>query len=268
MFLIPVYRGKSRMNLGTMTNSLLVSAANTALIAITLVFLIFSRFTEWARLLALLIVILAAIDVVLVLRDFWRSGTRLRAVGAIVLWLPLFFLISMVDVWEGPLYAATRGNPPHFEIRGAASFCGLEVYGPEQDAAEWSEDNIGLVWEIEPSTTHHFPVNVQFAYGEVPFGFVQRFPASSVLPSRLDPTVVYKVVIERCMGGPQTFSLRRLAMTEYKANPNVCWGELKVSERQNPAWVRVDCRTKQPLPMSERAIQRLEEYRQSRIPYY
>jgi hypothetical protein len=62
----------------------------------------FPRFTKWAQLLALLIVILAAIDVVLVLRDLWRSGTRLRAVGAIVLWLPLFFLISMVDVWEGP----------------------------------------------------------------------------------------------------------------------------------------------------------------------
>jgi hypothetical protein len=251
-----------------MTNSLLVSAVNTALIAITFVFLIFPRFTQWAQLLALLIVILAAIDVVLVLRDLWRSGTRLRAVGAIVLWLPLFFFISMVDVWEAPLYAATSGNPPHFEIRGAASFCGLEVYGPEQGDAEWSGDNIGLVWGIEHSTTHHFPVNVEFTYGEVPSDFVQRFPAPSVLPSRLDPTVAYEVVIEPCMGGPQTFSLRGLALTEYKANPNACWGELKVSGRQNPALVRVDCQTKQPLPMSERARQRLEEYREGRIPFY
>ena len=185
-----------------------------------------------------------------------------------MLWLPLFFLISMVNIWEGPLYAATTGNPPHFEIRGAASFCGLEVYGPAQDDAEWSGDNIGLVWEIEHSTTHHFPVNVEFTYGEVPSDLVQRFPVPGVLPSHLDPTVTYKVVIERCMGGPQTFSLRGLALTEYKANPNVCWGELKVSERQNPAWVRADCQTKQPLPMSEKAKQRLEEYRQSRIPFY
>jgi hypothetical protein len=266
--LFPLFLRELTVNLARVTNSLLVSAVNTALIAITFVFLIFPRFTKWAQLLAWLIVILAAIDVVLVLRDLWRSGTRLRAVGAIVLWLPLFFLISMVDVWEGPLYASTSGNPPHFEIRGAASFCGLEVYGPEQDDAEWSGDNIGSVWEIEHSTTHHFPVNVDFTYGDVPSYFVQRFPSPSVLPSRLDSTVTYKVVIERCMGGPQTFSLRGFALTEYKANPNVCWGALKVSERQNPAWVRVDCQTKQTLPMSERAKQRLEEYRKSQIPFY
>jgi hypothetical protein len=256
------------VNLGKVTNSLLVSAANTLLIVLTFIFLIFPKFTNWARFLSLVILAVAAIDVVLVLRDLWNSGTRLRAVGAIALWLPLYFLISIVNVWEGPLYAATSGDPPHFEIRGAASFCGLDVYGPEQDNAEWSGDNLGLVWSVGQAATHHFPVSVEFTYGEVPADFVQRFPAPSVLPSRLDPTVAYKVVIERCMGGPQTLSLRGLALTEYQANPNVCWGDLKIGERQNSAWVRVDCQSKQPLPMSERAKQSLEEYRKGRIPFY
>jgi hypothetical protein len=174
----------------------------------------------------------------------------------------------MVNQWEGPLYASASGNPPLFQIRGAASFCGLQIYSPEHDKAEWSEDDIGLVWSIDHAP-RHFPVNAEFTYGKVPPKFGQRFPAGNVLPSPLDPAVTYKVEMERCMGGPQTFSLRGLALTEYQANPNVCWGGLKVSERQNhPAWVRVDCKTQQPLPMSQRAEQRLEAYRENRIPFY
>jgi hypothetical protein len=49
-----------------------------------------------------------------------------------------------------------------------------EVYGPEQDNAEWSEDNLGLVWSVGQAATHHFPVSVEFTYGEVPADFVQR----------------------------------------------------------------------------------------------
>jgi hypothetical protein len=251
-----------------MTNSLLISAVNVALVAITFIFLVFPRFTRWAQFLSLVIVILTAIDVVLVLRDLWRSGTRGRAVGAIVLWLPVLFLVSMVNQWEGPLYASASGNPPGFQIRGAASFCGLEIYSPEQDKAEWYGDDIGLVWSIDHATTRHFPVNAEFTYGKVPPEFVQRIPAGNVLPPPLDPAVTYKVVMERCMGGPQNFSLRGLALAEYKANPDVCWGELKIAERQNPAWVRVDCKTHEPLSMSQRAKQRLQAYRENRIPSY
>jgi len=251
-----------------MLNSLFVSAVNIALVAITFVFLVFPRFTNWARFVAWLVVILTAIDVVLVLRDLWRSGTRLRSVGAIMLWLPVLFLFSMLNQWEGPLYASTNGNPPFFQIRGAASFCGMEIFRPEQDKAEWNRDDIGLVWSIDHATTRHFPLDTEFAYGTVPPDFVQRFPANNAVPSPLDPTVTYKVVIERCMGGDQTFSLRALALTQYKANSHVCSGELKVAERENPAWVRVDCRTWQPIPMSQRANKRLQDYRENRIPFY
>jgi len=174
-----------------MTNSLFVSAVNTALVAITFVFLVFPRFTNWARFVAWLVVILAAIDVVLVLRDLWRSGTRLRSVGAIVLWLPVLFLISMVNQWEGPLYASTSGNPPFFQIRGAASFCGLEIFSPEQDKAEWNGDDIGLVWSIDHATTRHFPLDTEFAYGTVPPDFAQRFPANNAVLPPLDPAVTF-----------------------------------------------------------------------------
>jgi hypothetical protein len=92
------------VNFSKMTNSLLISAVNAALVAITFVFLIFPRFTRWAQFLAWLIIIVAAIDVILVLRDLWRSGTRGRAVGAVVLWFPVLFLVAMVNQWEGPLH--------------------------------------------------------------------------------------------------------------------------------------------------------------------
>lgn len=143
----------------------------------------------------------------------------------------------------------------------------LAIYSPEQDKAEWYEDEIGLVWSIE-NNPHHFPITAVFAYGEVPSGFTQTFPANNGKPSALDPTLNYKLVIHRCMGGPQFMSLHGAQLRKCKASPNVCWGELKVPERKNSAWVRVDCKTRQPLPMSERAVQRLEAYRKNQIPFY
>jgi hypothetical protein len=173
----------------------------------------------------------------------------------------------MIPQWEGPLYVAVKGNPPTFEMRGMAMFCGVEVYSPEHDKAEWHDDDIGLVWSIDNSP-HHFPIAAEFAYGAVPSGFVQTFPAKNLPPSPFDPTVTYKLVVGCCMGGPQYLSLRGVQLAEYKPNPNVCWGELKVPERTNSAWVRADWRTHQPLPMSERAKQRLEAYRQNRVLFY
>lgn len=165
------------------------------------------------------------------------------------------------------MYAASSGSPPHFEIRGAASFCGMEIYGPEREKAEWTEDEIGLIWKIEHAA-NNFPVSVHFTYGEVPPKFVQRVPEPNVLPSPLDANVSYKVVLERCKGGPQIFSLRGPHLSEYAGDANICWGQLNVMERQMAATVRVDCKTKHPLPMSDRAMQRLEEYRKNRIPFY
>jgi hypothetical protein len=173
----------------------------------------------------------------------------------------------MIAQWEGPLYVAVRGNPPQFQVRGLAGFCGLDIYGPEQDKAEWSGDDIGLIWSID-HTPGNFPFEAKFKYGELPYSFVQKTPAGRLFPAALDPNVNYKLVVGHCMGGPQYLSLHGDAITEYKPNSNACWGQLKVSERQNPAYVRVDCKTRQPLPMSSRAAERLKACRENRIPFY
>jgi hypothetical protein len=55
---------------------------------------------------------------------------------------------------------------------------------------------------------------------------------------------------------------------EYEASSNVCWGDLNVPKRHVPAYVRVDCKTREALPMSSRAQRRLEAYRENRIPFY
>jgi hypothetical protein len=254
-------------NLRRLTNSLFVSEVNVAIAAWAFLCLVFPRFTIWGGRLCLLVLLLLVYDIILVLRDLFRSGTRGRAVFAIVLWLPVMFLLGMIPQWEGPLYVAVKGDPPTFEARGMAQFCGLEIYSPEHDKAEWQGDHIGLVWKFG-NNPGHFPEAQRFAYGQVPSGFFQTTPAANLPPPPLDPALTYTLVVNRCMGGPQYLSLRGLALTPYKPNPDVCWGELKVPERQNPAWVRVDCKTHQPLPMSDRAKQRLEAYRENRVTFF
>jgi hypothetical protein len=217
--------------------------------------------------LSLFAVLLLILDVALVLRDLWRSGTRIGAAFAVVLWLPIFFLFLMILQWEGPLYVAVEQYPPHFQARGLSMFCGLRIYGPEQENPEWSGDDIGLVWAIQHDSGAH-PFEANFVYGEVPAGFVQQIPSEKHAPPPLDPKVNYKLAVDRCMGGAQYFTLHRAAITEYKSNPNVCWGNLKVPERNSTVLVRADCNIHQPLPMSDRAKERLNAYRENRIPFY
>lgn len=248
-------------------NSLFVSAANVAVAAVALVCFVVPRFTECGVLLLPLVFVLFLVDGLLVVRDLFLGPNRWRALGAVALWLPVLFVFAMIPQWEGPLYVHVKGTPPTFDMRGMAGACGLSIYGPEHDKAEWYEDDLGLVWSIENSP-HHFPTTAELAYGDVPSGFTQTFPANNGKPSALDPTLSYKLVIGRCMGGPQYMSLRGMQLGQYKANPGVCWGELKVPERKNTAWVRVDCNSHQPLPMSERALRRLEAYRKNQISLY
>ena len=246
-----------------LTNSLLLAAINVALVCLAFTLFVFPRFTFLGGMLFLAILSLLFIDLILVLCDLCRSGTRVRGVVAVILWLPILFLFAMINQWEGPLFVAARGDPPTFELRGLAGVCGVEIYGPEQENAEWYGDDIGLLWKIDH--TLRFPFDAKFKYGEVPAGFAQVTPIS---PPPLDPNLTYKLVLERCMGGPQYLSLHRDVITEYKPNLKACWGPLKVPGRENPALVRVDCKSFQPLTMSERAQKRLKEYRENRIPFY
>lgn len=254
-------------NLRRLTNSLLLSEVNVAIAALALLCFVFPRFTELGGLLCLLLLLLFVFDIILVLRDLFRSGTRGRAVFAALVWLPVLFFLLMIPQWKGPLYVGLKGDPPTFQVRGMAMFCGLDIYSPEHDKAEWRDDNVGLVWSIDHSP-RNFPIAERFAYGEVPSGFFQTTPAANMAPPPLDPALTYTLVVGRCMGGPQYLSLQGLVLSQYKPNPDVCWGELKVPERQNPAWVRVDCKTRQPIPMSERAKERLKAYRENRVTFY
>ncbi len=255
------------VNPNKLTNSLLVAAVNVALALLTFACFAFPRFIVAGGLLCILILPLFVFDIALVLRDLWRSGTRGRAVVAVLLWLPLLFLFGMIPQWEGPLYVAINGSPPQFQVRGLAMFCGLQVYSREQDNAEWYGDDIGLIWSVD-YTPGYFPFEVTFKYGEVPSGFVQKIPTGNISPPLLDPNENYKLVVGPCMGMPEYFSLHGQAITGYKPDSNVCWGPLKIPERETAASVRVDCKSHQPLPMSKRAEERLKAYKENRIPFY
>lgn len=248
------------------TNSLSVAAVNALLAAVAFVLFAFPRFTNIGHNICLLILLLLIIDIVLVLRDLLRSGTRGRAIVAVLLWLPIFFLWAMIMQWEGPLYVAATGDQPVFQMRGLAGLCGVDIYDTERQRAEWPSDDIDLLWSI--SHKMRFPFEAKFKYGEVPSGFAQVTPPDGTSPPPLKVNVTYELVLRRCMGGPQYLSLNGDSISEYKSDPNVCWGELKLPERQNPAYVRVDCKTRQPLAMSKRAAERLKAYRDNRIPFY
>lgn len=250
-----------------MASSLFLAVINLAVAALAFTLFVFPRFTALGGLLSLLTLLLLILDVALVLRDLLRSGTRIRAVFAVLLWLPIFFLFLMILQWEGPLYVAVEHSPPTFHVRGLAMFCGLKIYGPEQENPEWFGDDIGLVWAIQHNSGPH-PFEANFAYGEVPAGFVQKIPSEKPSPPPLDPNITYKLAVDRCMGGPQHFDLHASAVTEYKSSPKLCWGNLKVPERNSTVWVRADCNTHQPLPMSDRAIEHLKAYRENKIPFY
>lgn len=248
-------------------NSLLVAKLNAVFSVLCFLTFSFPRFTTLGVFLLIPIVLLFVFDFLIVLRDLWRAGTRVRAALAIVLWLPVLLLFGMIQVWEGPLYITVRSGPPVLQIRGLAMFCGLRIYGPEQEKAEWREDDIGVIWSIE-HFPNHFPIEAKVVYGVVPPEFVQKAPVDNGSPAPLSPGATYGLEIERCMGGPEYFSLRNMTIKEGSPVSDLCWGELKVPERNVPAMVRVDCKTREPLPMSDRAKQRLRDYRENRIPFY
>ena len=258
---------KRWVNARLATNSLAVSGANAALSVLALIAFLIPRFTNLGLGLCLLILILLGFAVLLAVLDLLKSGTRVRFLGTVVLWLPVLFLFGMMVQWEGPLYVTAQGNVPTFEMSGLAGFCGLAIYSPAHDGAEWYDDDIGLAWSIE-SEPHHFLTTAKVTYAAVPPRFTQVFPAQNLPPSPLDQRVTYKLVVGRCDGGPQYLSLLGDQLSEYKPNLSVCWGELKVPGRKYSAQVRVDCKTRQPLPMSDRAKQRLEAYRQNKIEAY
>jgi len=255
----------SGVKLGSkLLNSALVASVNLLLAISAFLSFTFPRFSAWGFGLIPLTFLILIITGLLVLRDLWKAGTRLRAVFAVLLCLPVLMLYGILTVWEGPLYVEARAATPlKFRIQGPAGFHGLEIYGPDHQQAEWTSDDIGLVWRLVWADSQRFPpVKVEFPYGAPPVGFVG--PTS---PPPLDPNLTYTLRVQPSMGMPEYFSLHGAQITKYTPDPKACWGVLPVSNR-TPATVRVDCVTGKPLPMSQRALDRLKGYQERGIPSF
>jgi hypothetical protein len=204
------------VSLKALFNSLLVAGENVALASVAFLMFVFPRFTRIGGTLCLLIIVVLVFDAGLVVLDLFRSsGTRIRAVIAVLLWLPIAFLFLMMMQWEGPLYAAAEGNPPVFEVRGLSGICGVDVYSPVRGNAEWRDNNRRPLWSIH--ATARFAFEARFKYGEVPPGFQQITPGGNSSPPALDPNVTYRLVLGRCMGGPQYLSLHGDSISKYIA---------------------------------------------------
>jgi hypothetical protein len=254
-----------------LANSLLWSSGNVLLVVVTFLALR-GRFTDWGLELVKVVLVGFLVTLVLSARDLWKRSTRGRAFLALLLCLPVLFLFSMLMQWEGPLYVVVKaGTPINFHIRGASGFYGLKIYGPEHEKAEWSDDDIGLVWDFDWRRHDKFPrMKAEFAYGMAPPGYVQGTPATNTPPLPLDPEMDYTLALQPGMGMPCYFTLHGNSISGVKGQfgPDVCWGSLGVSGRSIPAYVRVDCNTRNPLPMSQRAQNRLKAYQENRIAYY
>lgn len=251
-------------------NSALVAFANLFLAFIAFLSFMFPRFSLWGRSLVPVTFLVLIVTAILLLRDVWRSGTRMRALFALLLCLPVLAFYGILAVWEGPLYVRVKpGTPLRFDVRGPSGFHGLEIYGPNHHLAEWTSDDIGFVWGFVWNRQPAFPpMDSEFSYGELPVGFAQKIvPLGPVSPPVLDPTATYTLVIDPAMGMPEYYSLQGAQVGEYKADLSVCWGSLPVVGR-TPATVRVDCVTRKPLPMSPRATDRLKAYQDHKLPYY
>lgn len=253
-----------------LANSALVASVNLLLALTSFLCFIFPRFSDSGRRLIPVTFLILIVTAILFLRDVWRSGTRIRAILAFLLSLPVFAFYGILMVWEGPLYVAVKpGTPIRFHIQGPSGFHGLEIYGPDHRLAEWTGDDIGFVWGFAWSKAHSFPpMELEFSYAELPLGFAQKaVPPGPASPPPLDPAVTYTLCVQPGMGMPEYYSLHGAQIGEYRADPSVCWGALAVKGR-SPATVRVDCVTRRPLPMSQRAIDRLKAYQERKLPYF
>ena len=251
-------------------NSACVASVNLLLALTSFLCFTFPRFSDWGRRLIPVTFLILTVTAILLLRDIWRSGTRIRALFAFLLSLPVLAFYGILMVWEGPLYVAVEpGTPVRFRIQGPSGFHGLEIYGPDHRLAEWTDDDIGFVWGFAWTRPHSFPpMELAFFYAELPVGFAQKtVPLGSMSPPPLDPTVTYTLCVQPGMGMPEYYSLHGAQIGEYKADPSVCWGTITV-EGRSPATVRVDCVTRKPLPMSQRATDRLKAYQERKLPYF
>lgn len=81
-----------------------------------------------------------------------------------------------------------------------------------------------------------------------PLAICKKTPS---VPPALNADSTYTVVVNPGMGPPEYFTLRGnpLVKSSNEYGDDVCWGQLNVPGQNNPASVRVDCKSGQFLPM-------------------
>lgn len=252
-------------------SSLLWSLGNLAFATTTFLALYTARFSGIGIWLIKFVFVGFLGTVLLSIRDLSRSKTRGQGFIALLLCLPVLMFFGLLTVWEGALYVSiANSSVPEFQVDGAAGFHGLRIYSPEHQKAEWRGDNVGLVWSFDWQGDRFPPMGLRVVYGALPTGYSQRAPMSGVAPQALDPEVSYTVVVQPVMGMPEHFTLHRgsLVKAQDEFAAAVCWAPLSVPGRSDPAYVRVDCETKEFLPISQRGRDRLKAYQEKRIVYY
>lgn len=208
------------MNLGSkLQNSALNALVNLGLATSAFFSFLYPRFSNWGFDVVRVIALLLIATVCLCVRDLWRSGTRGRAVVALLLCLPVLFLFGELTVWEGPLYISAKPTTPlRFQVRGPSGFWGLIIYRSERQASERTRDNSEVMWEIEWINVRRFPsMHLEFPYGTPPAGY-----QSTKSPLPLDPKVAYTLIIRPAMGPWRCYSLQGGDITEYSQYPDIC----------------------------------------------
>lgn len=251
-----------------LSNSAVIAFFNLLFGVAALLSFLYPRFTSVGLVLVRATFIVLVSAAVLAIRDLLRSGTRLRALLALALCVPVLMLYALLAVWEGPLYVAAKGaKTTSFEILGASGLYGFKIYGPDRRLAEWSSDEVGLLWGFESDHSERFaPTKLEFTYGVAPRGFRQILTASPI-PTALDSATTYTLRVQPAMGMEEVYSLHAATITAYQPDLSICWGPLPVEARP-AATVRVDCATHQPLPMTSRGLERMKAYRDGKIPWF
>lgn len=211
----------SLMNLSSkLQNSAIIALVNLALATSAFFSFVFPRFSNWGFSIIRVILLLLIATVCLCARDLWQSGTRGRAVLALLLCLPVVFLFGELTVWEGPLYISAEPTmPPKFHVRGPSGFWGLKILRSGPAAPTSSSDGIEWVWTIEWTNVQRFPpMQLEFSYGTPPPGY-QGWTA----PPPLDPKVTYTLIVRPAMGSATCYSLLGARIKEYNyPYPDVC----------------------------------------------
>lgn len=86
------------------------------------------------------------------------------------------------------------GNAPQFTVSGSGRLTSLQVFGPASNDLDVKLSL--LLWQIEPATDARSGVTLDeiksISFGQVPPGYVQRFPLAGARPAALAEGANYR----------------------------------------------------------------------------